>query len=124
MSAVLLLVQAAVIGIVVLGPVVFVAAIAALTITASLILGHTPVVLADASATGGLAGRIGFAFSIGGGVGAFVVGAIKNSMGWPIVFLCLAGAALVAAAAASALSSSHSGQSRRSPISTLVPGES
>lgn len=103
-----LFVQAAVAGRAVLGSIVFVVAISALTASTSLMLGHAPVVLAAAGATGGLAGRVGFFFSLGGGAGALVVGSIKETYGWPQVFVSLGLAALVAAMLLTPLSRAHS----------------
>lgn len=106
-TSALLLVQAAAAGRAVLGSVVFVAAIAALTASASLMLGHAPVLLAAAGGTGGLAGRVGFFFSVGGGAGAFVVGSIKESFGWSSVFVSLGAAASGAALLLTRLSREH-----------------
>lgn len=106
-TSALLFVQAAAAGRAVLGSIVFVVAIAALTASASLMLGHAPVVLAAAGGTGGLAGRVGFFFSVGGGVGAFVVGSVKESFGWSSVFVTLGVAAFGAALLLTPLSREH-----------------
>lgn len=106
-TSALLFIQAAAAGRAVLGSIVFVLAISALTASTSLMLGHAPVVLAQAGETGGLAGRVGFFFSLGGGLGAFVVGAIKESFGWSTVFMSLGVSALIAAVLLIPLSRAH-----------------
>ena len=103
----LLFIQAAAAGRAVIGSIVFVLAISALTASTSLMLGHAPVVLAQAGETGGLAGRVGFFFSLGGGLGAFVLGTIKESFGWSSVFMSLGVAALIAGLLLTPLSRAH-----------------
>ena len=63
----------------------------------SLLLATMPLALGGREEASGTAGLVDFSFNIGAGLSGGVIGAILDTQSWNVVFMALAGAALVAA---------------------------